>query len=482
MKRLTAFVVALLCAAAHGTTLNPIQLLNPAGSSSGQAIVSTGASSAPAWGNVSAVALTGIVPIANGGTGVTSSTGTGSVVLSASPVFTGTPTAPTLAVGTNTTALATSQFVANHAPCPSILDYGGNNGGTGDNSAAFASAAAVGPSGQACVYFPAGTYAFSSNVTYTTPNTTGGITILGAGSDQTKLVWSGGGGLTVALKSQFNYARVRDLSILTGSTNAGSGLYINQTAASIANPAVTAPSDVTNVTFRGVDGYAVTDYWQYGIQVSGASNINFNGVNVFGASTPAGTGLYIWGSSSDIPVVFNITGSSFDQLNIGFQYGTYVQGVTITSSNFTQDNYGINVPASETGLDQLAVVNSQFNDYTYGIYVSSSLENVQLSNNLFIVYNNSCGAFLNATSVTTVTGNAFEPQSGSPTNANGLVFGTYVSGASIVTGNAFFSLTTGVWLQSASKYVNVQSNAYLSNTNTVVNSCTTGCTVGGGSQ
>lgn len=58
MKRLLT-LVALTCAAvtSFGATLNPIQLLNPAGSTSGQAIVSTGASTAPAWGNVTATAL-----------------------------------------------------------------------------------------------------------------------------------------------------------------------------------------------------------------------------------------------------------------------------------------------------------------------------------------------------------------------------------------------------------------------------------------
>jgi hypothetical protein len=55
--------------------------------------------------------VTGTLPVANGGTGVTSSTGTGSVVLSASPTFTGTPAAPTASVSTNTTQLATTAFV-----------------------------------------------------------------------------------------------------------------------------------------------------------------------------------------------------------------------------------------------------------------------------------------------------------------------------------------------------------------------------------
>jgi hypothetical protein len=53
----------------------------------------------------------GTLPVANGGTGVTTSTGTGSTVLSASPTFTGTPAAPTAAVGTNTTQIATTEYV-----------------------------------------------------------------------------------------------------------------------------------------------------------------------------------------------------------------------------------------------------------------------------------------------------------------------------------------------------------------------------------
>ena len=58
-----------------------------------------------------ATGVTGTLPVANGGTGVTTSTGTGSVVLSASPTFTGTPLAPTAAFGTDTTQLATTAFV-----------------------------------------------------------------------------------------------------------------------------------------------------------------------------------------------------------------------------------------------------------------------------------------------------------------------------------------------------------------------------------
>lgn len=58
MKRLLTFLALTFSAAtSFGATLNAIQLLNPAGSTVGQAIVSTGPSTAPAWAPVTATAL-----------------------------------------------------------------------------------------------------------------------------------------------------------------------------------------------------------------------------------------------------------------------------------------------------------------------------------------------------------------------------------------------------------------------------------------
>jgi hypothetical protein len=56
--------------------------------------------------------VTGVVAVVNGGTGVTSATGSGSVVLSASPALTGAPRAPTPAAGDASTLLATTAFVS----------------------------------------------------------------------------------------------------------------------------------------------------------------------------------------------------------------------------------------------------------------------------------------------------------------------------------------------------------------------------------
>lgn len=57
------------------------------------------------------ITLAGTLATANGGTGVTTSTGTGNNVLSDSPTLTGIPLSPTAASGTNTTQIATTAFV-----------------------------------------------------------------------------------------------------------------------------------------------------------------------------------------------------------------------------------------------------------------------------------------------------------------------------------------------------------------------------------
>lgn len=68
MRKFLALAAALFCAVASAATTTPIQLLSPAGSTSGQAIVSNGPSSAPTWQAVPMTGVTGVLPIANGGT------------------------------------------------------------------------------------------------------------------------------------------------------------------------------------------------------------------------------------------------------------------------------------------------------------------------------------------------------------------------------------------------------------------------------
>ena len=76
-------------------------------------LVSNGTDVVIAENYFATLTLGAALPVASGGTGsTTAATGTGGVVLAASPTLTGTPLAPTASPGTNTTQIATTAFVA----------------------------------------------------------------------------------------------------------------------------------------------------------------------------------------------------------------------------------------------------------------------------------------------------------------------------------------------------------------------------------
>ena len=193
------------------------------------AITLTNATGLPA-----ATGITGTLPVANGGTGVTTSTGTGSNVLSANPALTGVPTAPTASVGTNTTQIATTQFVQKKV---SFL-------GTSDSIAA----------------------------------------ILTNAAETVNLIASGAGGaLTLQLYlgavQFFNVNATANWSLnisLSASCALNAALSVGQsvTIAVLAKQGTTAYCN-TSIT---IDGSAITPYWQGGSPPSAG---NANGIDVY---------------------------------------------------------------------------------------------------------------------------------------------------------------------------------------------------------
>lgn len=110
----TTFTGALTGNASTATTLQTARSIAISGPITGTATSFNGSSdiTIPVTAlDVGHVNVTGTLAVDHGGTGTTTSTGSGSVVLSASPALTGTPTAPTASFGTNTTQIATTAFV-----------------------------------------------------------------------------------------------------------------------------------------------------------------------------------------------------------------------------------------------------------------------------------------------------------------------------------------------------------------------------------
>jgi hypothetical protein len=110
----TSFVGALTGNASTATTLATARTIAISGPVTGTATSFDGSANItiPVTAlDVGHANVTGTLAVARGGTGVTTSTGTGSVVLSDSPALAGTPTAPTATAGTNSTQIATTAFV-----------------------------------------------------------------------------------------------------------------------------------------------------------------------------------------------------------------------------------------------------------------------------------------------------------------------------------------------------------------------------------
>jgi nitrous oxidase accessory protein NosD len=220
------------------------------------------------------------------------------------------------------------------------------------------------------------------------------------------------------------------------------------------------------------------------VVIVGVSNVNMTGLVVSGPGGEAyashGLGVVLEGSVDDPAVVFNIGGATFNYLLKGVVYGNQVQGVTVSQSNFVGASYGIFIAPGLSGLDQLAVIGSQFNCALAGVYVGSYTSDTLFSSNLFIVPNTGTGMLLEQAYLYSAVGNAF---SGSPSftasHPIGIEVGATVGGGTI-TGNVFDSMAVAVALEKGSTGANVQSNEY-SNDPITVRNLGSGNRVGGGS-
>ena len=240
------------------------------------------------------------------------------------------------------------------------------------NVTAFQAAFTAAATANGSVHIPCGVYSLNAALTATIASK-GALSIRGDGQDCVQLSFAAGSnGITITETDQFGSALVSDLSLVTADTT-GSFTALTLTSSNTFPAGIAYQTNVIrNVVERGADAYASSnsDYWGVGTSIS---NVSYNtidegafwGSGTFGTVGGKGTAVNIAGisGSSSYSVVTNIHGLQAQFCNIGVNYGTFVQGVTINGgSNFTYCITGVQVYTTSTGTaDQLVVEDSQFN-------------------------------------------------------------------------------------------------------------------------
>ena len=369
-------------------------------------------------------------------------------------------------------------------PTVTLEQFGGAGDGVTINNSALDSAIAALGSGGGEILLGSGTYAFSSNRSYSYPGTSPySVTIRGRGQEVTKLYWAAGGGLTFNFSSSQHSIHVSNMSFYTGAVNTGVGLTLNN---SVQLGKITR-SDIINCSFLGIDGGAATYYWGNGISINGVSGITFLNCVFYGPTAgTTGAGIWLKGQpSGGNKYAINLQIALCDFLNIGFGiiYDSYVQGVTVDQCNFTNGKTGIYAPATATGsLAELFITACQFNVYNgQAVDLQQAVSQVVVTNSLFYINGFFSGIYALKCAGIIIIGNYFNYQTSYATGQTGIYSGTNVGGVpSIITGNVFWGLSNGILLDTGSLNTNVQSNFYFSCTTNTSNLGALN-TIGGGS-
>ncbi|MHA6905485.1 hypothetical protein JK151_08835 [Ralstonia syzygii subsp. celebesensis] len=271
MKKLLILALFALSTICSAQTKAPIQLLNPAGSTSGQAIISTGPSTAPAWGNISTGSLSPIA--ANSVLG----NATGS---NAAPAAVAVPSCSTSASALNWTSA--SGFSCNTAV----------NAGTLGN-ATFAAPGAIGST-------TPGSGAFTTLSATSTVSGAGFTSLLSPYAPLASPTFTGAPGAptaatgtsTTQLATTAFVANTLASPPAIGNTTANTGRFTTLTTTGAATPASLSTSSAT-ITGGSVDGTpvgATTASTGRFTTVTASGNITTTGSGTLPVYNTAGTG------------------------------------------------------------------------------------------------------------------------------------------------------------------------------------------------
>ena len=344
--------------------------------------------------------------------------------------------------------------------------YGATGNGTTDDTTAIQNALnAAETAGNATVYFPAGAYLVSSQLSWTAPGINSRLVIKGDRQGVSAIVWAStsstvgivlnNSGTNDVDSSAFT---IKNLSLYAGGAfSSATALTVNQSG-TIGNPNNLPQSKIENVTISGDKVYSGSNYFLNGIIFNSFSNVSIVDTTIIGPSTlSAGNGISTSGTSATPPAIFNLSRVMIQYFTHGFNFGDYTQGVTVDQSNFNENLYGIYVPASLSNLNQLTVSNSQFMNTGGAIWTNSQMNGLIIVGNLIFVYNDSTGIVVSG-AYGSIIGNTFFLVGSAPLNQNGIEINGV--GPIIISGNMIQQQNYGINLTSSSSLITVLGNAY----------------------
>jgi hypothetical protein len=378
--------------------------------------------------------------------------------------------------------------------CTSIIPFGGVGDGVTVNDGPFNAAYASLSSTGGCIYFPTGTYVFSSAVSKTLPNAQFSITLDGDGSNASVLQWPNtSGGMTFTASNSKNTFHIHDLTFTTSQANSGTALNLIGVGA---NNGQYFQSDIHNVQISGDDigpSAPTLHYWNFAIHLHNWGAVDIANTNTFGphqapGSAGGGTGLLYEGDvgTSSYATLLNVSRSSFNNHVFAVLLGDFWQGITIDQANFN-GQVGSTCITQQSGATAtrvlLTVTNSQFNCGTAGVSFTSPVLNPTFIGNTISITGSGISGINTGASGSSgliAIGNVFN-LTGAFTGTLCLVYG---GAGGIIQGNIFNQCATPVDLEAASSNVLVSQNRYAqgassasnvnSGTGNIVGSATTG--------
>lgn len=318
---------------------------------------------------------------------------------------------------------------------------------------------------QCAIEFGSGKFLFSSSQIYTfAERGDASLTLRGAGQTQTKFVFNNTDGFI------FNYPRnfsssvhFRDFMVVQQGTNRGTAIGIHGFGSFQREPIT-----IDRVHISGES--ATVGGWSYGVVIDNLGFANFNEFRFTAPTSSYGVGIHLQGNSirQTYGIQYQIANSIFEKGSIGLYYGTFIQGVEITKSQFIHNESA--VVASGEGLAELAIYNCMIDTQSHGIVILSPFPQLMYSSNQQTIRNGRSAIFLAAYTTGHVANSKFIGGGSSSYDDNIGIYGKTNTPADFtISGNEFSNFKIGVFLDAGSSGYKVFNNRFIDNVTSVAN-------------